>query len=320
MIQIIKPPYYIEFLTRDKQLKSRHRFEQLPITIGRAFDNDLVVDDPYVSHHHAIIESAESGHVYIRDLDSENGLIANGQQQSNYLIQDDSIRLGHSNIRFKHAESKVAETLSDTTSHQWEGWLPGMVGLILLLCTTITSSWLGTTEKFSILTVLSDISSVLLVVFLWVGAWGLITRLVTGGSARFGRHTFVLACAILLASVWDVVSIIIAYSLSLEFLIRYGSHFYVAIFTGMIFFHLKTINEQRQKRFAIIAVLLACIGSGIVLTSNYNETGKLADKLYMPYILPPEFRLSPDYPVEHFIEDVKTLKPELDKTREVQDN
>ena len=314
---ITKPPYYIEFLTREKQLKTRQRFEQLPITIGRAFDNDLVIDDPYVSHHHAVIEQSGSGDVYIRDLDSDNGLIVNGEKQLNVLLEDEVIRLGHSNISFKHAESKVAETLKDTTSHQWEGWLPGMVGLLLILCATIANSWLVSTDKFSLLAASSEITSMLIIVIIWIAAWGGFTRLATGGSARFGRHTFILGSAITLSYLWIITSIILAYAFSLEFLSRYGAHVDIAIFSGMVFFHLKTINEQRHKRFALIAVLLACIGSSYVLISNYNETGKLADQLYMPYILPSAFRVSPDHSVEHFIEDVRTLKVELDKASEL---
>jgi len=316
----IKPPYYIEILTRDKQLKLRHRFDQLPITIGRAFDNDLVLDDPYVSEHHAVIDRADSGEVYIRDLNSENGIIANDKKYTNILLGDDIIRLGHSNLRFKHAESKVAKTLNDTTSHQWEGWLPGIVGLMLIVCSTMTEFWLASSEKFSFLTALSDISSLLLVVIIWAGAWGLVTRLATGGSPRFGRHIFILASAVILSYLWGVVSIIFAYAFSLEFLISYGSHVHVAIYAGMVFFHLNTINEQRQKRFAVIAVLLAAIGSSLVLIGNYNDTGKLADKFYMPYILPPAFRISPDHSVDHFIEDAKTLKPELDHASELPAN
>jgi len=54
--QTVKPPYFVELLTRDKHLKTRHRFEQLPIRIGRSYDNDLILDDPYIAPNHAILK------------------------------------------------------------------------------------------------------------------------------------------------------------------------------------------------------------------------------------------------------------------------
>ena len=40
--------------------------------IGRALDNDIVLEDASVSRHHAVIESRNGGHV-LRDLGSQNG-------------------------------------------------------------------------------------------------------------------------------------------------------------------------------------------------------------------------------------------------------
>lgn len=48
------------------------------ITLGREQDNDIQLNDPRCSRHHAVIETI-NGLVYIKDKGSQNGLVVNGQ-------------------------------------------------------------------------------------------------------------------------------------------------------------------------------------------------------------------------------------------------
>ncbi|MBN1558269.1 MAG: FHA domain-containing protein [Lentisphaerae bacterium] len=52
-------------------------FQDDAITIGRAPDNVLVLDDPAVSGHHCTVVR-DGGKVTLRDLDSTNGTVLNG--------------------------------------------------------------------------------------------------------------------------------------------------------------------------------------------------------------------------------------------------
>ena len=47
------------------------------ITIGKAPDNDYVVNHPQVSRHHARLVSDEQGCWFLEDLDSSNGTFVN---------------------------------------------------------------------------------------------------------------------------------------------------------------------------------------------------------------------------------------------------
>jgi hypothetical protein len=51
----------------------------MKIRIGKAEDNDLVVDDPHVSRHHACL-TKEHGYWTLEDLGSTNGTFVNGAQ------------------------------------------------------------------------------------------------------------------------------------------------------------------------------------------------------------------------------------------------
>lgn len=72
------------------------------ITIGRAPDNDVVVDDPAASWHHAEIRATGNDEFEIVDLSSHNGTFLNGQQVSRGSIQElDRVTVGDCSFRFR---------------------------------------------------------------------------------------------------------------------------------------------------------------------------------------------------------------------------
>jgi len=79
---------------------------QTAVSIGRAVDNDIAINDTSLSNHHARIQ-IENGRFHIHDLNSTNGVyIAKAgqdrwQKQSQYALQDeDKIKLGRAILRF----------------------------------------------------------------------------------------------------------------------------------------------------------------------------------------------------------------------------
>jgi pSer/pThr/pTyr-binding forkhead associated (FHA) protein len=71
-----------------------------PTRIGRALDNDIVLEDASVSRHHAVIEARNGSHV-LRDLGSQNGTWLAARRVSEApLGPGDAIRLGDVNLTF----------------------------------------------------------------------------------------------------------------------------------------------------------------------------------------------------------------------------
>ncbi len=70
-------------------------------TMGTAADCEVVLTDPYLSSHHAVIRH-ENGEFTLVDLDSTNGSFVNERRCSREdLIDNDKIRLGRSELHFK---------------------------------------------------------------------------------------------------------------------------------------------------------------------------------------------------------------------------
>ena len=71
------------------------------LSIGRAADNDIVLNDNYVSHHHAIVMRRKNLYV-IEDLGSVNHTYVNDKELKGraYLKPGDTIRIGLATLVF----------------------------------------------------------------------------------------------------------------------------------------------------------------------------------------------------------------------------
>jgi pSer/pThr/pTyr-binding forkhead associated (FHA) protein len=88
-------------ITTEAQGKIGHECTEDIITIGRAPDNVIVIEDPSVSGRHAQLE--RSGEIYrLKDLESTNGTRVNGIPiKETALRVDDRIRFGGVEARFE---------------------------------------------------------------------------------------------------------------------------------------------------------------------------------------------------------------------------
>lgn len=305
-------PYFIELLSRSGELKSRHRFDHLPIRIGRGYQNDLILDDPYVAAQHASVDLGEDGVLHVRDLGSQNGILFEGKRQSQITPNDHVLRLGHTNLRIRSAAFNVNKELADNNAYDWEGKSSTLLSILAIALSSLISVWLDNTEKFSTVSYLLTTALVFAIVVTWCGGWAFANRVISGQS-RFTRHLLIAACAIVVLDVWGLLNTVFSYAFALEFLTLYSSHISLAICAGMVFFHLITISNQHRKTMLNICVILTLVGSGLILMVNYQRSGKFADELYMAQILPPALHLSADQSVDAFLHDAQSLKSALDK-------
>lgn len=308
-------PYYIELIGSNEEVLSRHRFEKLPITIGRAYDNELILDDAYMAEHHAEIYENDEGVLEIKDLGSKNGIISQNLRLAKTALDGLQIlKLGRTRVRVRDVNFTVDKELIDHTTSRWEGLPPALTGLAMITASTLLSTWLLDFEQARAVSYIYSIMIVFALVITWCGVWAFASR-VMSGHARFGRHIFIAASAIILMDCWDALSHTAAYVFSLETLTRYGSHILVAIAGGMIFSHLYVINPKHPKHLFKISLVIAMLGSCVILMNNYLRDGSLADELYMSHLLPPATRLSGNQSTSDFLDEAKTLKAHLDSER-----
>lgn len=73
-------------------------------TIGRHTDNDLVLKNTSVHRHHALLNKGPDGHLVIIDLETDNGILINGQRKEKSILKfGDLIELGEVRMRLRAA-------------------------------------------------------------------------------------------------------------------------------------------------------------------------------------------------------------------------
>lgn len=112
------------------------------IRIGRSFECDIILDDPYVSEEHVEISVKDDG-FEIKDLGS-----LNGTKVKKELIREDvclidsgqSCVLGKTKLRFYSSMHKIGETLKNDWTKKLQEWLSHPVmAIFLLLFATVMS-------------------------------------------------------------------------------------------------------------------------------------------------------------------------------------
>jgi drug/metabolite transporter superfamily protein YnfA len=308
-------PWFIETLARNGDVLQRRRVDALPVSLGRGYDNDIILDDDYAAASHARIEQDEAGRLVLRDLGSRNGLNHRGKRLQEVVLSGDTVvRIGHTSLRVRAASFPVPPELEDRTFHRWEGPLPGAAGILLTGCVALFARWISDTQYFEFARYFEALAMGIGAALLWAGAWAFVNRLF-GRHARLGRHLFVAGCGLAALTVVALLLATAAYAFSAEAFTHYASHAATLLVAGMVYFHLSTITPENRRRYRWIGAGLALLGSGLILVSNLQRTGRMADELYMAVLLPPGIRVSEDHGIDQFMRQVEGMKDTLDRSR-----
>ena len=57
--------YFVELLSNNGDVQQRHKFTDLPVRLGRSYNNDIILDDHHTAGEHAVIEINEHGNLVI---------------------------------------------------------------------------------------------------------------------------------------------------------------------------------------------------------------------------------------------------------------
>ncbi len=309
--------YFIETLARNGEVEQRQAFASLPIRLGRAYDNDFILDDEHSAPHHAQIALDQDGQIFIHDLGSKNGIsVEHRKCERAHLKGDERIRLGQTLLRVRRSDYQVEPEQTDTNNYHWEGWRPASTGIAMMSLIAIASTWINQFEAFSFISYLQSILSFVLVMIVWSGLWAAANRLLAR-QTRFGRHIFIASCAFLSLQIWESLSGLLGFMFSWEFLSHYANHveFYILIL-GM-YFHAITVSKKNARGIRIIAFAVAAFSSSFSLMSHHKNTGSYQDEMYLADLYPSSLKLSKSVSVEQLTLATGKLQAELDAERKI---
>ena len=209
--------FVVELISRSGRVIERSRFSQAQCTIGRGYDNDLILSDPYVGAHHARIVNDLEG-MAVEVLDGE----AHTQHGSRTIgagrcpLQSGAkLVLGRTHIRVVDVHHPVEPTLAFERFDDWFAGLaqPGALLLLgaLYLAIAFGSGFLTSYTEQEPARVLVDLMGPLGMMLAWALLWSLVTR-VSRGEPRFMHHLVAALLAATVSLVFDLIIRVVAFN------------------------------------------------------------------------------------------------------------
>jgi len=306
---------WIEVVSRSREVLARHRCAGSDIRIGRGYDNDVVLDDPYVAPRHLRIRRSASGTWVAEDLGSGNGLFLEHGRNKFGCVEIDGnrpIRIGHTYLRLREASHAVApERAYQPGSRLW----PVLAGLgALLVAIEIGTGWLGETSEPKLSPYLVSVLTVALFLAVWTAVWSVLTRIFSG-QARFERNFLIALAGMVIYSLYREFTDFAAFAFSWRALASYRYIGIWSLLAAVCFLHLREVSPAWLKLKAGLMVAVLATGIGVQLLNQSEQRPGVDRQAYDVRLLPPEFRLAPLRSEQGFFADIEALRSQLDNDR-----
>jgi hypothetical protein len=306
---------WIEVLSRHGEVAARERIEAPEARVGRAFDNDVVVDDPHVAPHHLRIFRGEDGELVAEDLGTLNGLYSeHGARRVTRLplAKEPGIRIGRTTLRVHDAAHPVAAEKALTPPRAHAAWAAGLGGALLLALLLL--QWLNLTAEPSANVILLPLLGFVTLLALWASLWAVLSRIFFG-QARFALQLRIAVTACIALVIWDQMSESFSFAFAWREMAEYAGLGAWAVLAATCYAHLHTIGP-RHMRFAM-GLVIALIAAGAMLQYfGKSETRKLlGQRATLGDLRPPVFRLVPLASADEFFNRADSTKRLVDQAR-----
>ncbi len=306
---------WIEVLSRHGEVGQRERIEAAEARIGRAFDNDVVVDDPHVAPHHLRIYRGEDGELVAEDLGSLNGLYReHGAERATrlQLASNPGIRIGRTVLRVHDAAHTVPAEKPLTPPRAHARWAMGLGAALLL--GLLALQWLNLTSEPSANLMLLPLLGFVTILALWTSVWAMLSR-VFFGQARFSLQLRIAITACIALVLWDQLTESLSFGFAWREMAEYAGLGAWAVLAATCFAHLQSIGPRHLR--AAMGLVVALIGAGAALQYlGKSETRKLiGQRATLGDLRPPAFRLVPLASADDFFRKADAARAKVDLAR-----
>lgn len=317
-------PFWIEVLSRRDEVIARHKAFPAAdggVHVGRGYDNDVIVDDPYVAARHLRIVRDDSGRPIAEDLGSANGLYLGDDRRRVARAPLDNervIRIGRTYLRVRETDHPVPpERVSRPGRRAW----PVALGIgAAAIAVDLANTWLTETAEAKLGQYLGAAVTIAGFVAAWATGWAIMSRIFSG-RARFERHLLIAASGMLALSLLNDLSPYAAYAFSRA---EFTAYRYVVTWLAagtVCFLHLRIISASRESGFpawrlkAAALAGLTALAIGMQTLSQWEDSATSDRQHFIGSLKPPALRLVAAQSAQDFFADVSRLRQALEQAR-----
>ncbi|MGE0269524.1 MAG: FHA domain-containing protein [Candidatus Omnitrophota bacterium] len=318
----------IEVISDHKHQGDYKIFEGGCVHIGRSLENDLILNDPFVSEKHLVIR-LEEGLLRIQDFQSRNGTyVPRTKRFEPELVigSGEELIVGRTRIRVYLESHQVqpAKLLDENkTIFRWMHLKPVAWGLlVVLMVVSYIEAHLLTVENETIQKLLSAPIMSSTIILIWAGFWALLGRLLCH-RINFTVHISICCLWILIHDIFERANDYLCFYLNNQLLhliinyIIYTGMFIIALSFSLIY----ATNMTKKSRIVFSAVftlimLISITGMRLSVSDDYAEY-YLTDLPYDATLKPPVFGPPNSFSIDQFVKKSDVLYERVGKKKRI---
>lgn len=310
--------WFVELLQRDGsvlsrvQVSTRSEGDTPALTIGRALDNDLVLEDVHAAPHHARLGVDEHGAATLIDLNTVNGIVRGRRERAKqfHVNSGDVFRVGQSQIRIRSLAAGMAPEQPLSTRQVWP-W--ALVAVAVVLGHGAWDIWLSNVTHATP-SYLYQLSAEALALAAWSGAYALLGRLITG-KERFFTHVLIASCGYLAGVLLLDLLSLIAFATSWLWPMRITEVVVVIVAAMTVRFHLRVADPRHWPTLRYAVAFVASMAIVIPHAQKWITQGRFTDVQTLNMVMHPSLRLAKPTSVESFSESANALRKRTEALR-----
>ena len=303
-----------EIINPSGRVLERQKINGEKVSVGRAFDNQVILSDEFIDPHHVVIEQDQNGKILIADLNSTNGI----RDESDLMVKSkviesgDEFVLGKTHIRIFTIKHMVPDALA-LDSVDWaikyfsKNWIT--VGLFVVMSfLAVLGVWSRDVGELEARDYIETIFAVLVVALSMALIWGLVGRIVKH-EMFFKVQLSIIAIYISLILCFEFIYEIILFN-SMNYVASISVNTIVEVFllATLFWFNMKVATNQENMHRWVIALILSI---GLVSFSIFTEISERTTFSVNPYFIsemkPPLLRLDSGENLDEFLQEGETI-------------
>lgn len=301
----------IELLDREGRGGGAHAVDvhAWPLTLGRALDNDVVIDDPHVAARHLRLDGTDDG-VTLSVLDSDNGVLLGRRR----LARGASERLPAGGAELLVGTTRVrvrlpGETLAPELPLPRRPALPLASGALLALL-LLAAHWLGLDPGDDATAWLPVVAGTPVAIAGWCGLWALLSKLF--------QHRFDFVGHLRIALPWllgielaGALLPLAGATLAWPALWHLAPALQVLLAALMVRQHLARVLPAYPRTVTAVVAAATVAGSAVSLALTHRATDSYARAPYMSTLPLPMLRLGGAAPPQDLVQRMAPLEQAL---------
>jgi FHA domain len=308
---------WVEVLSRHRDVTARFRINARELSIGRSYDNDVILDDPYIAGRHVKVFHDEAGQLVAEDLGSANGMyLDRGKKRLPSVVVDGNvpIRIGHTFIRIRETSHAVEDERLVQSGRRFGPVAAALVLGVLLLGINATKTWFSQTGEPHVSNYVIPALALVGIALLWIGMWSLLSRLFSGQS-HFLRHVLIAETAVLALWIYSELAEVATFSLTWPVAFSFAYIAYWLVLAVMCFLHLRQVGRTHLLAKGIVVAALLVTAVTVQALQRSEAFANSGRQTVSHVLLPPGLRVAPLQDETTFFADVGKLRTKLEADR-----